>query len=84
MNILTIFAVAFALGIDAFSLSIGIGLNGVKRQQMYLVSGVVAIFHIIMPLIGLYLGQALGKFVRSHCRVPLAQLFLIFIGGQAL
>ncbi len=83
MNILTIFAVAFALGIDAFSLSIGIGLNGVKRQQMYLVSGVVAIFHIIMPLIGLYLGQALGKFVG-----PIAGTFgaiiLIFIGGQAL
>ncbi|MGI6226455.1 MAG: manganese efflux pump MntP family protein [Peptococcales bacterium] len=79
MNLVTILAVAFALGIDAFSLSIGIGLSGIQRKQMYLVSTVVAIFHILMPLIGLYLGQVLGKFVG-----PIASSFgaivLIFIG----
>ncbi|KJS85484.1 MAG: hypothetical protein JM58_08580 [Peptococcaceae bacterium BICA1-8] len=83
MSIPTIFAVAFALGIDAFSLSIGIGLSGVKRQQMYLVSAVVAIFHVLMPLIGLYLGQILGSYVG-----PIASSFgaivLIFIGGHTI
>lgn len=83
MSLVTIIAVAFALGIDAFSLSIGIGLSGVKRQQMYLVSGVVAIFHVLMPLIGLYLGQILGSFVG-----PIASSFgaivLIFIGSQTI
>lgn len=83
MNLGTIFAVAFALGIDAFSLSIGIGLSGVERKQIYLVSSVVAIFHILMPLIGLYLGQVLGNFVG-----PIASSFgavvLIFIGGHTI
>jgi putative Mn2+ efflux pump MntP len=83
MNLVTILAVAFALGIDAFSLSIGIGLSGVKRKQIYLVSGVVAIFHVIMPLIGLYLGQFLGNIIG-----PIASSFgalvLIFIGAHTI
>jgi len=83
MSFATIFAVAFALGIDAFSLSIGIGLSGVKRRQIYLVSAVVAIFHVLMPLIGLYLGQILGSYVG-----PIASSFgaivLIFIGGHTI
>jgi len=83
MSLLAILMVAFALGIDAFSLSIGIGLSGVKRQQIYLVSMVVAVFHIFMPLVGLYLGQILGSYVG-----PIAGTFgaivLIFIGIQTL
>jgi len=83
MSLITIIAVAFALGIDAFSLSIGIGLSGVKRGQIYLVSGVVAVFHVLMPLIGLYLGQILGSYVG-----PIASSFgaivLIFIGAHTI
>lgn len=83
MSLVTLLAVAFALGIDAFSLSIGIGLSGVKRKQMYLVSGVVAVFHVFMPLIGLYLGQVLGSYIG-----PIASIFgalvLIFIGLHSL
>jgi putative Mn2+ efflux pump MntP len=79
MSLVTIIAIAFALGIDAFSLSICIGLSGIKRRQIYLVSGVVAIFHVIMPLIGLFLGQILGNIIG-----PIASSFgaivLIFIG----
>ena len=63
MEIITILVIAFVLGIDAFSLSIGIGLCGIRRTQIYLVSATVAIFHVIMPLTGLYLGQALGTFI---------------------
>ncbi|MFZ7104906.1 MAG: manganese efflux pump MntP family protein [Peptococcaceae bacterium] len=83
MNIYTIFAVAFALGIDAFSLSIGIGLSGVRRSQIYLVSTVVAVFHIFMPLIGLYLGQVLGKFVGPIASI-LGAVVLIVIGIHTL
>lgn len=83
MNLITIIAIAFALGIDAFSLSIGIGLCGIKRGQIYLVSGVVAIFHVIMPLTGLFLGQILGKIIG-----PIASSFgaivLIFIGAHTI
>jgi len=83
MNIYSIFAVAFALGIDAFSLSIGIGLGGVRARQVYLVSAVVAVFHVFMPLVGLYLGQILGTIVG-----PIAATFgaivLIVIGVHTL
>ncbi|MFZ5943935.1 MAG: manganese efflux pump MntP family protein [Bacillota bacterium] len=83
MSLATIFAVSFALGIDAFSLSICIGLNGIRRTQIYLVSLVVAIFHVFMPLIGLYLGQALGNFVGPIASV-FGALVLIFMGANTL
>lgn len=83
MSLPAIFMVAFALGIDAFSLSIGIGLNGIKLKRIYIVSFVVAFFHIIMPLIGLYIGQTLGSFLG-----PLAGKFgalvLIYLGAHTL
>jgi putative Mn2+ efflux pump MntP len=83
MSLITIFAVAFALGIDAFSLSIGIGLSGVRRRQIYLVSMVVAFFHVFMPLTGLYLGQILGSYVGPIAS-KLGAIVLIFIGGRTL
>ncbi|SMB88168.1 Putative Mn2+ efflux pump MntP [Desulfonispora thiosulfatigenes DSM 11270] len=83
MDLPAIFIVSIALGIDAFSLSLGIGLSGVKRKQVYLVSIVVAIFHIIMPLIGLYLGMTLGNFVGPIAG-KIGALVLIFIGAQAI
>lgn len=83
MDLLEIFVVSVALGIDAFSLSLGIGLSGIKRRQVYIVSFVVAIFHIIMPLIGLYLGRSLGAFLGPIAG-KIGALVLIFIGGQAL
>lgn len=83
MNLATIFAVSFALGIDAFSMSIGVGLNGIRRKQIYLVSLVVAIFHVIMPLIGLYLGRLLGNFVGPIASV-FGALVLIFLGINTL
>lgn len=83
MELITIFIIAFILGIDAFSLSIGIGLCGIRRRQIYIVSATVAIFHIIMPLIGLYLGKTLGTFIGPIAG-KLGALILILIGSYYL
>ncbi|MGI6413567.1 MAG: manganese efflux pump MntP family protein [Syntrophomonadaceae bacterium] len=57
----TVVIIAFILGLDAFSVSIGMGLTGVKRDFEFKFAGTVGVFHIFMPLIGLYLGLAVGK-----------------------
>lgn len=62
-QIITIILIAIVLGVDAMSLSMGIGLRGVTRFYERKFSIVVGIFHVIMPLIGLNLGIAAGKFL---------------------
>ncbi|NLW91851.1 MAG: manganese efflux pump [Syntrophomonadaceae bacterium] len=60
-QLLTIILVALVLGLDAFSLSMGMGVKGVSRRYEITFSTTVGVFHIIMPLIGLEAGLALGK-----------------------
>lgn len=62
-QLFTIILVAIVLGLDAFSLSMGMGIRGVTRQYEWKFSGTVGILHILMPLIGLSLGMAVGRFL---------------------
>ncbi|WP_127581050.1 manganese efflux pump MntP [Paenibacillus koleovorans] len=56
-QLLTVLMMAVALGMDAFSLGIGIGLKGIRLLHILRISIVTALFHIIMPLVGLFMGQ---------------------------
>lgn len=60
-QVLTILLVAVVLGMDAFSLALVMALNGTSRSYEYKFAAAVAIFHILMPLIGLSLGYTAGK-----------------------
>ncbi|HOB11530.1 MAG TPA: manganese efflux pump [Syntrophomonadaceae bacterium] len=60
---ITIILVAIVLGLDAFSLSLGMGLKGVTRSFETKFVSTVGILHVIMPLIGLGLGAAVGRFL---------------------
>lgn len=61
MSLTWVVAVAVALGADAFSLSLAIGLTSISKKLVIYLSSVVAVFHILMPLCGMILGQALGS-----------------------
>lgn len=54
---LTVLFLAIALGMDAFSLGIGIGLKGIRLLDILKISLVIAAFHILMPLMGMLTGQ---------------------------
>jgi manganese efflux pump family protein len=56
----TILIMALALGMDAFSLGIGMGIRGIRLVTIARVSIVIGLFHIIMPLIGMFMGQYVG------------------------
>ncbi|GIP21813.1 manganese efflux pump [Paenibacillus sp. J22TS3] len=56
----TIVMMAVALGMDAFSLGIGIGMRGVRLREVLRISSVIALFHILMPLLGIFTGEYLG------------------------
>lgn len=79
MNYLSVLLVSIALGIDAFSVAISIGLAGIRRKEFILVSAIVTIFHIFMPLLGLSLGTFLGQLAGPLASI-IGALVLVTIG----
>ena len=57
MKLLTIVLIAVGLSMDAFSLAMLYGTEGIKRKYKIILSVIVGIFHFIMPLIGLTIGS---------------------------
>ncbi|PKM90139.1 MAG: hypothetical protein CVU87_03300 [Firmicutes bacterium HGW-Firmicutes-12] len=83
MNYITVLLVSIALGIDAFSVAVSIGLGGANKKQMLTVTAIVTLFHVIMPLLGLYLGTYLGK-IAGPTASSIGALVLIAIGLSIL
>ncbi len=76
-DMLGIFMMGLALGMDAFSLSIGMGMGGLSRKRAFQLCFFVGIFHIMMTLIGVYFGMLLGELLGR-----LAEMFgaLLLVG----
>ena len=79
MDLLTLLLVAVALATDAFSVALGIGMRGVQRRELLLMSGTVLAFHVVMPLIGVVLGGVLGALIGRYAAWIGAGI-IIFIG----
>lgn len=82
-HFLTILLVAIVLGADSFSLAMGMGLRGVSRSYELSFSSMVGIFHVIMPLIGLTLGMAVGHLLGLWA-AGLGGAVLAFLGGDMI
>ncbi|MBO8157969.1 manganese efflux pump [Thermosyntropha sp.] len=78
-QLITVILVAVVLGMDAFSLSMGMGLNGVSRKYEIKFASTVGVMHIIMPLLGLSLGLAAGKILGVWAG-RLGAVILVYIG----
>lgn len=52
-----IFMMAMALGMDALSLGVGIGIRGIRLLDVAKVSLLIGLFHLIMPLLGIFTGR---------------------------
>lgn len=82
-ELLTIFIMAVALGLDAFSLGIGIGLKGIRLRDIATIGSVVAFFHMMMPLMGLFTGQYVG-YLLGHVATAAAGVLLLLLGGHMI
>lgn len=72
---------AFAVGMDAFSVSLGIGMNRLRLRRIFQLGLTVGLFHILMPLAG----SIFGKFLSEHLGVLAVYsggILLVFIGIQ--
>ncbi|MBW8349990.1 manganese efflux pump MntP family protein [Bacillus sp. IITD106] len=52
---------AFAVGMDAFSVSLGMGIYELRLKQIFIIGITVGIFHVIMPLFGVMAGHLLSE-----------------------
>ena len=79
MGFFTLIILAVALGTDAFSLCLGIGMTGVNRRQAITITITVLIFHVVMPLAGWYIGELAGALLGRVASLIGAAL-LIYLG----
>ncbi|WP_170008366.1 manganese efflux pump MntP [Bacillus fonticola] len=59
-EILMLSVMAFALGMDAFSVGLGMGMFPLRGRQILKIGIVVGLFHVIMPLGGMVTGRFLS------------------------
>ncbi|KJB89687.1 membrane protein [Paenibacillus sp. E194] len=80
---ITILLMAAALGSDAFSLCLGIGMRGVRRRDAVRISGVIALFHVLMPLAGVATGMYMSMLLGEVTTWAAGGL-LIMLGGHMI
>jgi len=81
--IITIFMIAIALSMDAFSLSLLYGTLGMKNKQRIALSTIVGIYHLLMPITGYLIGKQVLSLLPIKTNVVVGIIFLI-IGLEML
>ena len=76
---LAIAMLAVAIGFDAFSLGIGIGMKGFRYRQMLALSVIIGVMHMLFPIIGIYAGKLMSGML-GILATYIAGGVLIFLG----
>ncbi|UOQ45344.1 manganese efflux pump MntP family protein [Halobacillus salinarum] len=79
-EITPIILLSFALGMDAFSVALGMGMQAVRLKYAFYAGITVGVFHMIMPGLGIALGQWLSNNVSQWA--SFAGGFLLFCLGS--
>ncbi|GFN32729.1 manganese efflux pump MntP [Paenibacillus xylaniclasticus] len=80
-QLLTLLIMAAALGMDAFSLGVGIGMRGIRLKRILALSSIIALFHVLMPLAGMYAGQYVSGLLGTVASRA-AGVLLLLLGGH--
>ncbi|MDD2519241.1 MAG: manganese efflux pump [Bacilli bacterium] len=81
MSLFTILVLALSISMDAFSLSLIYGTINMKRKNKLTLSLIVGIFHFIMPLLGMFLGDQIVSLLHIEIHIVLT-VILLFIGTE--
>ncbi|MFC4402855.1 manganese efflux pump MntP family protein [Gracilibacillus xinjiangensis] len=82
-DLFSIVIMAFALGMDAFSVGLGIGMQAIRLKRIFIIGLTVGVFHILMPFIGLILGTYISNKIEGIAILG-AGLLLCAIGIQMI
>ncbi len=82
-QLITLFVIAVALGMDAFSLGIGLGMKKLTTRKVITICAIIGLFHILFPLTGMAIGEYLSPLMGEITTI-IGGGILLFIGGSML
>lgn len=82
-ELISLIFVAIALGMDAFSVSLGMGMQQLRLKKMMKIGFVFGFFHIILPFIGIIIGKFLSVKI-GYIASLISGLILVTIGVQMI
>jgi len=60
-ELFTLILMAFALGMDAFSVGLGMGMFRLTKRHIFKIGVTIGLFHVWMPLLGMVAGRFLSE-----------------------
>ncbi|MFD2044415.1 manganese efflux pump MntP family protein [Ornithinibacillus salinisoli] len=82
-ELISLLFMAVALGMDAFSVSLGVGMQQIRLKRILIIGIIIGIFHMIMPFLGIIVGQAISNRIGDLTTMA-GGLLLVGIGTQML
>lgn len=82
-ELLALILMAFALGMDAFSVGLGMGMFQLRLKQIFKIGLTVGFFHVWMPLVGMIAGRLLSA-QFGIIAVYVGGILLILLGIQMI
>lgn len=82
-ELFTLLLMAFALGMDAFSVGLGMGMYKLRLRQIFKIGLTIGLFHVWMPLLGMMAGKFLSEKFGTFAGY-LGGLLLILLGIQMI
>lgn len=82
-ELIAISIMAFALGMDAFSLSVGMGMIGLRYKHIFKIGLIIGLFHVIMPFLGVIIGRFLSQYF-GMITIMIGGCLLLILGGQMI
>lgn len=79
----TLIIMAFAVGLDAFSVSLGLGMQSLRKRHIFFIGCLFGLPHVIFPLFGLLLGKKLSTEIGQYT-IIVGSLLLMIIGLQMI
>lgn len=76
---ISLLIMALALGMDAFSVGLGIGLQIIRLKRIFFIGLTVGLFHIVMPFLGMVVGRFLSTKLEGAATL-VAGLLLVGLG----
>ncbi|GAB3044852.1 manganese efflux pump MntP [Virgibacillus ainsalahensis] len=80
-EIVSLLIMATALGADAFSVSLGLGMQQLRLKRIALIGIVIGLMHVLMPFVGIILGQVISTQIGQFTTLA-GGLLLFGIGAQ--
>ncbi|WP_409293477.1 manganese efflux pump MntP family protein [Peribacillus sp. SCS-37] len=82
-ELISLMSMAFALGMDAFSIGLGMGMFKMRMRRVLFIGVTVGFFHILMPLLGMAGGRFLSGTFGTFAGYA-GGLLLMILGIQML